>query len=128
MPGLEHSITNSDSRGGSQDFELFQGRWGFELEELKEFKGEIHIWQGTDDWLVPVGLQRLVAKQLPDVVQLHELEGEGHLSWFCFNEKNHRTVLNATFGTPKGGGGGMRENGVQGARIGGVGSRIIGKL
>ena len=109
---------------------MFESRWGFELEEIRDFEGPIHIWQGTDDWLVPVGLQRWVASQLPDIVQLHELAGEGHMSWFCFNEENHRTVLTAAFGPPKGGGGGgVQQNGSQGAtEVGEIETHVVGKL
>ena len=37
----------------------------------------VHIWQGTEDYLVPVVLQRVVARSLP-WVQYHELPGKGH--------------------------------------------------
>lgn len=121
--------SGSGTSGESQDFKLFESRWGFELEEIRDFEGQIHIWQGTDDWLVPVGLQRWVAKRLPGIVQLHELEGEGHMSWFCFNEEHHRTVLTTAFGPPKGGAGGMQQNGAQGAaEVGEIETHIVGKL
>ena len=121
--------SGSGTSGELQDFKLQESRWGFEPEEIRDFEGQIHIWQGTDDWLVPVGLQRWVAKQLPDIVQLHELAGEGHMSWFCFNEENHRTVLTTAFGPPKGGSGGMQQNGGEGAaEVGKMETHIVGKL
>lgn len=36
-------------------------------------------------------------QQVPQLVVLHELPGEGHLSPFCFNEKGHRDTLTALF-------------------------------
>lgn len=46
--------------------------------------------------------------QVPDLVHLHELKGEGHLSPFCFNNKNQRATLQCLFGNP----GGVGEAGV----------------
>jgi pimeloyl-ACP methyl ester carboxylesterase len=37
----------------------------------------VHIWQGSEDYLVPVTLQRYIAKSLP-WVHYHELPGKGH--------------------------------------------------
>lgn len=50
----------------------------------------------------------IVCVQLPDLVHLHELKGEGHLSPFCFNNKNQRATLQCLFGNP----GGIGEVGV----------------
>lgn len=36
--------------------------------------------------------------QVPDLVHLHELEGEGHISAFCFNDKIHRETLECLLG------------------------------
>ncbi|XP_047971544.1 uncharacterized protein LOC125214525 isoform X2 [Salvia hispanica] len=41
-------------------------------------EGSVHLWHGTDDGVVPVSLQRCIAKQLP-WVQYHELPNAGHL-------------------------------------------------
>jgi hypothetical protein len=35
--------------------------------------------------------------QLPDLVQLHDVEGEGHISAFCYNDKIHRKTLECLF-------------------------------
>ena len=40
--------------------------------------------------------------QAPELVHLHELPGEGHLSPFCNNDKGHRDTLSALFGTMQG--------------------------
>lgn len=37
--------------------------------------------------------------QAPELVQLHELPGEGHLSAFCYNDKIHQDTLSALFGS-----------------------------
>lgn len=36
--------------------------------------------------------------QVPDLVHLHSLEGEGHISAFCCNDKIHRETLECLFG------------------------------
>ncbi|CAI5466110.1 unnamed protein product [Closterium sp. Yama58-4] len=57
----------------------------------------VHIWHGTEDVLVPLSLQRWLQQQLPHVVKLYELPGEGHLSWFCHQPSNHHRVLATLF-------------------------------
>ncbi|CAI5955136.1 unnamed protein product [Closterium sp. NIES-64] len=57
----------------------------------------VHIWHGTKDVLVPLSLQRWLQQQLPHVVRLYELPGEGHLSWFCHQPQNHHQVLSTLF-------------------------------
>ncbi|CAI5491513.1 unnamed protein product [Closterium sp. Naga37s-1] len=57
----------------------------------------VHIWHGTEDVLVPLSLQRWLQQQLPHVVRLYELPGEGHLSWFCHQPQNHHQVLSTLF-------------------------------
>lgn len=58
----------------------------------------IHIWHGTADSILPIAMQRWPSKQLPGLVQLYELEGEGHFSWFCHQPANHAKVLETLFG------------------------------
>lgn len=83
----------------AMDLHIVSSHWGFELDEIAEvYNGPIHIWQGDDDNLIPIQMQRYVKCQLPKVVQLRELKGEGHLSWFCFNQEAHRETLSALFG------------------------------
>ncbi|KAH0851630.1 hypothetical protein HID58_094609 [Brassica napus] len=51
-----------------------------ELENLFPNKeGSVHLWQGDDDALVPVTLQRYVAKKLP-WIHYHEIPEQG----ICF--------------------------------------------
>ncbi|CAA7397044.1 unnamed protein product [Spirodela intermedia] len=59
------------------------GTWEFDPMEMEDpFAGgeaaAVHLWQGDDDRLVPVKLQRYVAARLP-WVRYHELPGAGHL-------------------------------------------------
>ena len=41
-------------------------------------EGSVHLWQGDEDKLVPVKLQRYIAEKLP-WIRYHELRGAGHL-------------------------------------------------
>lgn len=41
-------------------------------------EGSVHLWQGDDDRLVPVTLQRYIVSKLP-WIRYHELPGAGHL-------------------------------------------------
>lgn len=58
------------------------GTWEFDPTDLKnpfsESEGSVHLWQGDDDCLVFVSLQRYIARRLP-WIQYHELPGAGHL-------------------------------------------------
>ncbi|XP_030531774.1 uncharacterized protein LOC115741899 [Rhodamnia argentea] len=40
-------------------------------------EGTVHVWQGDDDMLVPVTMQRFISQQLP-WIQYHELPEHGH--------------------------------------------------
>lgn len=71
------SIRKNKGFGMAKDFELMNKGWDFELAEVGEmFKRKIHIWQGEEDRLVPISLQRWVQNQLPGTVNLQELHGE----------------------------------------------------
>ncbi|KAJ7974895.1 Alpha/beta-Hydrolases superfamily protein [Quillaja saponaria] len=58
------------------------GSWEFgplDLENpFSNSEGSVHLWQGDDDRLVPVMLQRYIAEKLP-WVHYHELPGAGHM-------------------------------------------------
>lgn len=58
------------------------GRWDFEPIELTnpylENESNIHIWQGCEDKVVPVKLQRYVSERLP-WIRYHEVPGGGHM-------------------------------------------------
>lgn len=58
------------------------GTWEFDPLDLKNpfagKEGSVHLWQGDEDRLVPVELQRHIAEKLP-WIHYHELPGAGHL-------------------------------------------------
>ncbi|CAM6083273.1 unnamed protein product [Calypogeia fissa] len=64
-----------------RDMKNMFGTWDYEPFELENpfasRKGAVHIWQGDDDYLVPVVLQREIAKALP-WVHYHEVLEAGH--------------------------------------------------
>lgn len=59
------------------------GKWEFDPLELENpfpnnELGSVHLWQGDEDMLVPVTLQRYIAQSLP-WIHYHEIPGAGHL-------------------------------------------------
>lgn len=56
------------------------GKWEFDPTELTNpfpnNEGTVHLWQGDEDKLVPVELQRYIAQKLP-WIHYHELSGAG---------------------------------------------------
>lgn len=56
--------------------------WEFDPMDLEDpfpnNEGSVHIWQGNEDGLVSVVLQRYVAERLP-WVRYQELKGSGHM-------------------------------------------------
>ncbi|MQM21645.1 hypothetical protein Taro_054689 [Colocasia esculenta] len=58
------------------------GRWEFDPMELDNpfpgGEGSVHLWQGDEDGLVLVELQRYIVKKLP-WIRYHELRGSGHM-------------------------------------------------
>jgi len=65
-----------------RDLILAFGRWEFSPLDLENpfpnKEGWVHIWQGDEDLIVPVKVQRYIAQKLP-WIQYHELQGSGHL-------------------------------------------------
>ncbi|KAH9321586.1 hypothetical protein KI387_016225, partial [Taxus chinensis] len=74
------------------------GKWDFDPMDLKVDAGgnnisaSVHIWQGDEDALVPVILQRYICKRLP-WIQYHELRGAGHLYYLI--PRNADGILNS---------------------------------
>ncbi|KAL9227685.1 hypothetical protein vseg_003344 [Gypsophila vaccaria] len=58
------------------------GKWEFDPTELMNpfpnYEGSIHLWQGDEDILTPVILQRFIVQKLP-WIRYHELPGAGHM-------------------------------------------------
>uniref|UniRef100_A0A803QUN9 AB hydrolase-1 domain-containing protein n=2 Tax=Cannabis sativa TaxID=3483 RepID=A0A803QUN9_CANSA len=66
-----------------RDMMIGFGSWEFDpVDDLKNpfpnNEGSVHIWQGDEDRLVPVMLQRYIASKIP-WIHYHELSGAGHL-------------------------------------------------
>ncbi|KAI6697850.1 hypothetical protein NL676_017969 [Syzygium grande] len=62
------------------------GTWEFDPMDLENpfpnGEGSVHLWQGDDDLLVPVTLQRFIAHRLP-WIKYHELPQSGHVFSFA---------------------------------------------
>ncbi|TKY53084.1 hypothetical protein E2542_SST24607 [Spatholobus suberectus] len=58
------------------------GNWEYAPMDLENpfpnNEGSVHLWQGDEDVMVPVTLQRYIAQNLP-WIHYHELQGSGHL-------------------------------------------------
>jgi pimeloyl-ACP methyl ester carboxylesterase len=61
-----------------QDRSLWEGPWGLDLGSIAT---PVHIWHGTEDRSVPVGVIRLLRDELR-ASSYHELEGAGHFFVF----------------------------------------------
>lgn len=65
-----------------RDLMVMFGKWDFDPLELNNpFPNNdvpVHIWQGDEDALVPVTLQRYIGEKLP-WIHYHEIPGVGHL-------------------------------------------------
>eukprot|EP00850_Spirogloea_muscicola_P005451 SM000025S08346 [mRNA] locus=s25:87422:93248:- [translate_table: standard] len=96
---LESLARGFHGAGLAKDLELLFRPWDFQPADIAAaFAGPVHVWQGTEDSLVSVRMQKWVRDRVPGLVTLHLLPGEGHLSWFCFNAAAHREVLATLFG------------------------------
>lgn len=62
------------SDGLVRDSELLYRRWAFDVGSIER---PVHMWQGTDDLLVPAVINRTVADHMPGAVW-HQVEGAGH--------------------------------------------------
>lgn len=62
------------SDGLVRDAELLYRHWAFDVTTIER---PVHMWQGTDDRLVPDTINRIVADRMPGAVW-HPVEGAGH--------------------------------------------------
>ncbi|KAK4780149.1 hypothetical protein SAY87_016255 [Trapa incisa] len=65
------------------DFMACFGKWDFDPLEMvdpfpEEDERKVHIWQGNEDKVVPVDLQRCISQKLP-WIRYHEIPQGGHL-------------------------------------------------
>jgi len=87
--GLMHrdtiNVMKQNGFGMARDLQLSTGNWGFELSDVPPgYHGPLHIWQGGEDLCVSLLAATHTEAhgwQDTDLVQLHELPGEGHLSF-----------------------------------------------
>ncbi|XP_038890210.1 uncharacterized protein LOC120079849 [Benincasa hispida] len=72
------------------------GKWEFDPMELTnpfpDNKGSVHMWQGSEDRIVPIELNRFIAQKLP-WIQYHELPNYGHL--LVHEAQNFEAILRA---------------------------------
>lgn len=65
-----------------RDLMIGFGTWEFDPVDLENpfpnNEGSVHLWQGDEDKLVPVTLQRYIAQRQP-WIQYHEIPGAGHM-------------------------------------------------
>ncbi|XP_070035841.1 uncharacterized protein [Nicotiana tomentosiformis] len=65
-----------------RDLMISFGAWEFDPMDIENpfpnNEGSVHLWQGDEDKLSPVILQRYIAQQLP-WIKYHEIPGSGHL-------------------------------------------------
>ena len=58
------------------------GKWEFGPMDVENpfpnNEGSVHLWQGDEDRIMPVTLQRYIANKLP-WIKYHEVPGAGHL-------------------------------------------------
>ncbi|MBX9623481.1 MAG: alpha/beta hydrolase [Gemmataceae bacterium] len=62
------------SDGLVRDAELLYRRWAFDVAAIGR---RVHMWQGLDDPLVPVAVNKAVADRMPGAVW-HPVAGAGH--------------------------------------------------
>jgi pimeloyl-ACP methyl ester carboxylesterase len=60
-----------------RDMTVMFGKWEFDPMSLPKPPCPVHLWQGDEDGLVPVVLQRYLASRL-SWLNYHELPGTGH--------------------------------------------------
>ena len=75
-------LQQGESESICRDMNIGFGAWDFDPLDIDnpfpDNEGQVHLWQGEDDQLVPAMLQRYIAQNIP-WIQYHELPGAGHL-------------------------------------------------
>ncbi|KAM2983487.1 hypothetical protein FF2_009412 [Malus domestica] len=122
---IEESIRQGSIKPFIEEAVLQVSRWGFSLADLQAqkqcqrrgflawlwnseaecmltgFLGQIHIWQGMDDMVVPPSVTDYIARVLPGSY-VHKLPNEGHFSYLYFCDECHRQIFSTLFGSPQG--------------------------
>ncbi|CAK8562028.1 unnamed protein product [Lathyrus sativus] len=82
-----------------RDINIGFGRWEYTPLDIQNpfpnNEGSVHLWQGDEDILVPVTLQRYIAQNL-SWIHYHELPGSGHL--FPHADGVSETVIKSLLG------------------------------
>ncbi|TYK00457.1 Alpha/beta-Hydrolases superfamily protein isoform 1 [Cucumis melo var. makuwa] len=82
LPGLKNALRQGEHESIHRDLVCTYGKWEFDPMELTnpfpDNKGSVHMWQGSQDRVVPIELNRFIAQKLP-WIQYHELPNYGHL-------------------------------------------------
>ncbi|KAK7344828.1 hypothetical protein VNO77_14960 [Canavalia gladiata] len=77
-----------------RDIVIGFGSWEFDPFDIDnpfpDNKSQVHVWQGDDDRLIPITLQRYIAQNIP-WVQYHEVPGAGHL--FPYFEQLNAAII-----------------------------------
>jgi pimeloyl-ACP methyl ester carboxylesterase len=80
-PGFEAAFCEASaecfaqgSDGLVRDSQLLYRSWDFDVRKIER---RVHMWQGTDDRLVPAAINEQVADQMPGAVW-HSVAGAGH--------------------------------------------------
>lgn len=76
------------SQGVTTDAAVHYVDWGFRLEEIRY---KLHVFHGTEDFMVPIEYARNIAENVQDC-ELHILEGEGHLFPFKYTDLIFDTI------------------------------------
>ncbi|CAA9243301.1 MAG: Hydrolase, alpha/beta fold family [uncultured Blastococcus sp.] len=89
-PAVRQVLTETFTEGlrnGSaalaEDRALLFRPWGFPLSSVRR---RVHLWHGTQDWLVPVSVGRVLSAMLPDC-SAHWVPREGHFLVFDHGEE-----------------------------------------
>ncbi|CAA2973709.1 uncharacterized protein LOC111381016 [Olea europaea var. sylvestris] len=82
MIGREYATQQGVFESLHKDMMVGFGQWEFDPIDLEnpfsDREGSVHLWHGVEDGLVPVSLQRFIARRL-SWVQYHEIPDAGHL-------------------------------------------------
>ncbi|CAN4119925.1 unnamed protein product [Withania somnifera] len=124
---LEESVRQKNAKPFVEEAVLQVSNWGFSPADLKVqrkrpgkgirhwikslygqteeiltgFLGQIHVWQGMEDMVVPPCTSDFLQRVLPDAM-VHRLLYEGHFTSFYFCDECHRNIFSTVFGNPQG--------------------------
>ncbi|MED6109233.1 hypothetical protein PIB30_031549 [Stylosanthes scabra] len=87
-------LQQGESASVCRDMTVGFGDWDFDPFDIENpfpnNEGQVHLWQGEDDKLVPTLLQRYIGQNIP-WIRYHELPGAGHM--FPLMEEVNEAIL-----------------------------------